>query len=237
MKTPASFCFPAAPFLRRPASPRSRRGAFTLIELLTVITIIGILAAILVPTVASVRRAANRVACASNLRQLGVAIAAYTIENKDLLPGPLYTGMDPLYRDNDGADGRLGSFIWRYLGLPAPSPGTERRAEIFACPAWSRNAPADQKYLRTAAARNVDLAAGGRGRSFGYAPDGNKPIRWSAVARPSHEMALWDLDNEIWPGADVPPKPAHGNVRNVLWMDWHVKALDVNALPVDQWKL
>lgn len=64
-----------------------RLGAFTLIELLTVIAIIGILAAILIPTVASVRKMARGAACVSNLRQIGVAMQNHVTEHK-VLPVP-----------------------------------------------------------------------------------------------------------------------------------------------------
>ncbi|EIQ01957.1 prepilin-type N-terminal cleavage/methylation domain-containing protein [Opitutaceae bacterium TAV1] len=58
-------------------------AAFTLIELLTVIAIIGILAAIIIPTVGKVRSMARATQCASNLRQLGVAASLYAGDNKD----------------------------------------------------------------------------------------------------------------------------------------------------------
>jgi len=64
----------------------SPRRAFTLIELLTVIAIIGILAAIIIPTVGAVRETAKGAACASNLRQMSVAVLAYANENRGLLP-------------------------------------------------------------------------------------------------------------------------------------------------------
>lgn len=51
--------------------------AFTLIELLVVIAIIGILLGVLLPAIQSARDAARRAACASTMRQLGVAIHAY----------------------------------------------------------------------------------------------------------------------------------------------------------------
>ncbi len=62
------------------------KAAFTLIELLTVIAIIGILAAILIPTVTKVRENARRANCVSNLRQIGIASHLYGAENDGRLP-------------------------------------------------------------------------------------------------------------------------------------------------------
>ena len=68
--------------------PRSSTSAFTLIELLTVIAIIGILAAIIIPTVGAVREKAQRSVDGNNLREIIKAASIYAGDNADTLPNP-----------------------------------------------------------------------------------------------------------------------------------------------------
>ncbi len=72
----------------RSSEARSCR-AFTLVELLVVIAIIALLAALLLPALAAARQKARQTACLSNLRQVGLAVTAYAIDNDGNIPfGP-----------------------------------------------------------------------------------------------------------------------------------------------------
>lgn len=88
----------------KPPFPRGQlAAAFTLIELLTVIAIIGILAAIFIPTIGAVREKAQRAVDANNLRELAKAAMIYAGDNNDRLPDPAalagaLSGGSPVHR-------------------------------------------------------------------------------------------------------------------------------------------
>src|SRR5215471_5793543 len=78
-------------------------SGFTLIELLVVIAVIAILAALLLPALATAKERGRRAKCLSNLRQLGVAATIYADSNNDKMP------------QSDGAS------IWMWLwDVPVP---------------------------------------------------------------------------------------------------------------------
>jgi prepilin-type processing-associated H-X9-DG protein/prepilin-type N-terminal cleavage/methylation domain-containing protein len=70
---------------------RNFRSAFTLVELLVVIGIIGLLVSILLPSLGKARETARAIKCASNLRQLGMACTMYANATKGFLPYPTTT--------------------------------------------------------------------------------------------------------------------------------------------------
>jgi len=91
---------------------RDRHHAFTLVELLVVIGIIALLIGILLPTLTKAREAANRVACGSNLRQLGLTIQQYSLLFKDQIPiGYIGTGAGPQKNWNYLANYNDGSIV------------------------------------------------------------------------------------------------------------------------------
>ena len=83
--------------------PRQTSKAFTLVELLVVIGIITVLIAILLPALTAAQERARRIKCASNLRQIDLALRVYAQDNKGRYPrgrydapsGPNAFGRDP----------------------------------------------------------------------------------------------------------------------------------------------
>ena len=105
------------------------RNGFTLIELLVVIAIIALLAAILFPVFGRVRENGRRTTCRSNLRQMGMGLLQYVIDNDSVMPtDKISPKPDPNdYDANDPLTQEWQDFLQSYV----------KNDQVFTCPSHS----------------------------------------------------------------------------------------------------
>jgi prepilin-type processing-associated H-X9-DG protein/prepilin-type N-terminal cleavage/methylation domain-containing protein len=141
--------------------------AFTLVELLVVISIIGLLAGLAVPAINGGLKSAKAGACLSNLHQIGVATMAYAADNSFKLPN---AGTGP----SDMWATQLATFI---------STGTKSKKSIFVCPGC-------EKTVVEATGNNVAVTYGVHN---GLMPKGGTASNISSVVRSTEVILAGDV--------------------------------------------
>ncbi|HEV7298334.1 MAG TPA: prepilin-type N-terminal cleavage/methylation domain-containing protein [Tepidisphaeraceae bacterium] len=190
---------------------QKHRG-FTLVELLVVIGIIALLISILLPSLQKARRSAQAVACASQLKQLGLGLTMYGNDNRNYIP--------PLHPRNSSGVYIYGSSRYSWAALVGPYLGQKRpnsvpdtsayrnylfgRGGLFLCPGKFDNDPNITPF--------GDVNGKGNSYSYTWAGDDgakggwiNRDFPWvnevpnKLTRLPSQGILLWEkLRMEQW---------------------------------------
>ena len=219
------------------ALPKHNETAFSLTEMLVVVAIIGILAALLLPALSSAKARAQRIQCVNNLHQLGVGLQVF-VEDTHSYPvlvigtnggpavarSPWFTWADILERDG--------------LGIANPGSNCFQKG-IWLCPSAQKSLNFygyNSSGIIYPATRTNDLGLGGH---FIPHVDIYKPITDSEVAAPSDMMAIGDsfyggaefLRGKMGEGTPADDLLTHGNTptrhqgrANVVFCDSHVES-------------
>ena len=213
---------------------RHSHNGFTLIELLVVIVIIAILIALLFPAITMVLRSSRSMKCQSNLRQQGLALTAYALENNDAVaPAKLDT------------DHHWFNILAPYYGVRenAAKKGTSTNADIMAakgifwgCPRWSGTAGSRPGYGMNHWPKYPEMVHS----DFTGTPVTGKIFRFSSITFPSTRFLLGDANDWKIPPLGLGtaldlPSPSLGSPgfrhypdhANYLFFDLHVKMLSM----------
>ncbi len=227
---------------------RRAAAAFTLIELLTVIAIIGILAAILIPTVSAVRESARGATCTSNLRQMINGLYLYAEDHDGRAPPPQDSALhDGPFATIPQSENTWHGYIALYAGLDFAELGDIFESGVT----WRSNTTQDTVFhCPSTLNRIVSLPGKDPGRLdpyYSYGLNADLPNELTGGGRRSGEtftletlrdssrtMAIMETTDwsahyhrEIGTGYAVVP---HGGGQNVAYYDGSVERISAQDL-------
>ncbi len=229
--------------LSRPGQ-RTAISGFTLIELLVVVAIIGILSALLMPVIGTIKHAANLAVCGSSQRQVYVAQLAYADDNAGVLVRARWSDPDP----NSGAYYKWWYLLVDYIVIDMDNdtgPGSadrqlvnRTRNVLHGCPLRKKDYSGsvnDCAYSMNATLGLLGTASGEVVGSSIWSTGGPTPWRdWSLSQirlRSSRVLLMDGLNHSIYPSVAVGSFSStnhptrHRNTANYLMCDGHVTTL------------
>ncbi|MBN8245895.1 MAG: DUF1559 domain-containing protein [Verrucomicrobia bacterium] len=232
------------PCWRARDSRPSGRGlrAFTLVELLVVMAVIATLAGLLLPALARARQRAGQTACASNLRQLGLALMQYAGDHRDqLLPTAVWDADVNANREWAFAYVRGSRDEALRHGLIAPY--LANAAAMLRCPALRYTARVlsgldvagrpDSAYGYNSfhLSRSVNPSLGdwqGLPLASARHPESTLAFADSVILRSGLAYPTTDITSPTFPWSGGAPAPTaharHGGRAGVVWLEGHASA-------------
>jgi prepilin-type processing-associated H-X9-DG protein/prepilin-type N-terminal cleavage/methylation domain-containing protein len=225
------------------SSPPPRKEAFTLIEMLVVIAIIALLASLIVPAVSNSIARAKSIACASNLRQLGLAFQMYTINpsnGSNRLPAPAPSTAKPWFV-------AISPYLQEQAGGAKDLTNTYKcpvyanlRQDIQGTTSWDQLGYGMNIYLEGSASTGWPWYPEPGALNYGY--------RISEIRNPTQTILLADQASWNWgirkdqlasqssSGKYYDKEEGklrgfrHGKTANFLFVDGHVASLDQDTI-------
>lgn len=193
------------------ASSEKRQG-ITLLEVLVVVTIIGVLAFLILPVTGKIQASVKSAKCVTQLRQIGVAMNSYANENNNQYP-----------RAYASEVGDTETWMWkiaRYLDIPqnAMGPAPKPRAVgILICPEYEM-APGQERVASYGISRYIDPKTNPQGGAWDYRRN-NVPSTTTIL------VAEIEVNNEHAYAERIVRRHPNGSA-NYLFVDGHVENLN-----------
>lgn len=177
----------------------SKNRAFTLVELLVSVAIIGALAALLLPSLGKMQKVSMRSKCASNLKQIGAGLLAYAGENQGRLP----------------PGGTWDREIAPYVGCSNPS--STQDFPLLRCPMdkIKRSSGFPRSYIASAKSSSDDTV--GVFSTWANGVETGSSRRLQELPRPSFTFMIVELFNDANPGTQFSKAFAYGQAP--LWLN------------------
>ena len=203
-----------------------RVRAFTLTELLVVIAVIAILAALLLPVLGRVKDKARAVWCLNNLKQWGTALVFYAAENRNHLPNDGFASPTLPGHFKSGWYVQLPEMIRvpPYYEMPwRTNPFVDPGRSLWIC-------PSNRRRCDSSSQTNILFHYCVNGLVNGTGTSG-RPVMIGSIPRPSAVVYLFDNKNipAVHANANSPGRFAHTNLHNhgaqFLFLDGHATRL------------